>query len=157
MSNEKRNPLEILNGWLSALVVWFFGIFGMDKENKYVVWVIQFVKFNLVGLLNFVITTVIYSVLALTPVKPVAYAIGYGAGIVNSYICNKLWTFESAKSRVGKESVLFIVVCLAAYAVSQGLLLLLEAPLGNLAAYLVSTVVALAINYFGSKFVVFKR
>lgn len=157
---SKVNLLEKLNNLIEKIVVWFFGLFKVKSDNKYVVWIIQFVKFNIVGLLNFVITTVVYMALRNVPfVGPYAYAIGYGLGIVNSYICNKLWTFESKDSKTGKETVLFFVVSLLAYGLSQGAKILLENVLGvgDIVAYFVSLVLALAVNYFGSKFIVFKK
>ena len=155
-----KKLLSSINKIIETVVLWFFGLFGVDGGNKYVVWIIQFIKFNIVGLLNFLITTIVYFALRGLPyVGAYAYVIGYALGIVNSYICNKLWTFESKDTRTGKETALFLIVSLIALGLSQGVKYLLESSLGvgDIIAYFVSLLLALAINYFGSKFIVFKK
>lgn len=151
------NPIEKLNRLIEIVVTWFFGLFGVKPDSKPVAALIQFLKFNIVGVLNFLITTIVYSILVHTAIHPLAYAIGYTCGIVNSYICNKFWTFSSGDTKPLVESIKFFALCLAAYVASQATLLWLEPPIGRVAAYILSTVVALAINYLGSKFLVFKK
>lgn len=155
-----KKLLSSINKIIETVVIWFFGLFGVKKDNKYVVWIIQFIKFNIVGLLNFLITTIVYFALRGLPyVGTYAYAIGYALGIINSYVCNKLWTFESKGTKTGKETALFFAVSLAALGLSQGVKYLLENSLGvgDITAYFISLVLALAVNYFGSKFIVFKK
>lgn len=156
---SRFNLLDALNNFIQKIVIGFFKLFGVKSDNKYIVWIIQFIKFNIVGLLNFLITTIIYYALKNTGIGAYAYAIGYTVGIVNSYICNKMWTFSSEKKFTGKEVVLFLILSFFALGVSQGLKSLMENLLSfnDSLSYFISLIIALGINYFGSKFVVFKK
>ena len=59
--------------------------------------VVQFVKFGLVGVLNtalhFAVFYALYSLLGLYYL--LASTIGYVVGLINSYILNRNWTFQS--------------------------------------------------------------
>lgn len=72
--------------------------------------VIQFVKYALVGVMNTLVTLiVIYVTKSFLGIKPMgANAIGYGCGLVNSFIWNKTWVFRSRKD-FKREAVKFLV------------------------------------------------
>ncbi|SCD22796.1 MULTISPECIES: GtrA family protein [Brucella] len=83
--------------------------------------IIQFGRFGLVGLLNTFITLVIIAVLTWLGVSPfVANAIGYAAGLVNSYFGNMKWTFRSDGSWA--RSVRFLVSFAVCYCVNVAVL-----------------------------------
>lgn len=83
--------------------------------------IIQFLKYAIVGVINTVVTFVVIfitkSVMGINPL--VANAIGYVAGLINSFVWNKQWVFHSKKG-VGKEAVKFFI----GFAVCYGLQLL---------------------------------
>jgi len=80
-----------------------------DLKNSF--W--QFVKFNIVGILNTVVDFLVYT--ALTELLHLVYIpakiISYTCGVVNSYIFNTSWTFKKERNRDKKEMFLFLLVC----------------------------------------------
>lgn len=90
----------------------------------------------------------------------VSWVIAYAAGVTNSYIMNKLWTFESkGGNKTSTEMLQFVAVNLVSLAAtSLGLKYFIE-NLGidkNL-AQLPTIVISQFINYFGYKLWVFKK
>lgn len=64
--------------------------------------IIQFIKFNMVGLLNTAIDFAVFFLLIwLSTHYAVAQAVAYLAGMVNSYIWNKAFTFKASTAGVG--------------------------------------------------------
>lgn len=84
------------------------------RENKYV----QFVKYCTVGVLNTLITlAVIYLCKSFLDLNLyLSNAIGYIAGLANSFIFNKNWVFHS-KGRYRREAAVFIMGFLVCYAI----------------------------------------
>lgn len=132
----------------------------MKKETIDTFW--QFVKFNIVGVLNTAVGFGVYFLLTeLAGMNFVlAQTISYAAGIVNSYVWNTLWTFKKEQRRSAREMMLFVAVNLVSYAVSVGVLALfkdvLHVPyeLVNKAAASLSSAV---VNFAGNKLFVFNR
>lgn len=66
----------------------------------------QFFRYSVVGVLNFIISTLVLNVLArLThiyhgPWLFVFYAIAFTVTVTNSYLCNRSWTFKAKKGSV---------------------------------------------------------
>lgn len=92
---------------------------------------IQSVRYGTVGIINTLLTAVViwammhfvfrpesgkFSVTAIS----ISNAVGYIVGVINSYICNRLWTFKS-KNNWKPEAVRFVVVFLFCYAVQLAL------------------------------------
>ncbi|AIK43505.1 GtrA family protein [Brucella anthropi] len=78
---------------------------------------IQFGRFGLVGLLNTFITLLVIAVLTWLGASPfVANAIGYVAGLVNSYFGNMAWTFRSDSTWT--RSIRFLIAFGICYAVN---------------------------------------
>ncbi len=77
---------------------------------------IQFVKYACVGVLNTLVTLcVIYVCKVLFGVNPlVSNAIGYVAGVVNSFLWNKNWVFKTS-GHYTREAVGFLVGFLICY------------------------------------------
>jgi putative flippase GtrA len=72
----------------------------------------QFIRFALVGLMNTVIQYVFFILgfqVIHVPIL-VASSIGYLAGVVNSYFCNRFWTFQLQSRPRIDEFVRFAVV-----------------------------------------------
>lgn len=122
----------------------------------------RLIRFAIVGCINtgvdFLTFTLLHS--AFQTDKLICQAAGYSMGVANSFILNKLWTFEShgSKHESSRELLKFIVV----NAVSLGVSLLgLQILNGNLKinVYISKaavTVLAQAVNYLGYKLWVFK-
>jgi putative flippase GtrA len=80
----------------------------------------QFIKFSIVGVVNslvqFIVFLALYRILHLYYL--LASGIGYGAGMINSYLLNKHWTFMHRKKRTFGEIARFVIVNAAALAVN---------------------------------------
>ncbi len=118
----------------------------------------QAVKFGLVGVLNTALTLFIiwllYSVFKTNYYT--ANAIGYLAGFTNSFVLNKIWTFES-KGNVFTESLLFIFVFFLSYGVQVFVLWFCMSKLNF--SVVVSQGIAMCgytgVNFLGNKFITF--
>lgn len=83
----------------------------IDKEKT-----LQFIKYCIVGVLNTLITLgVIYLCKSLLGINDyVSNALGYICGVVNSFLCNKQWVFQS-KGEYRREAIRFVVGFLLCY------------------------------------------
>jgi len=88
---------------------------------------VQFVKFAVVGVLNSAIQYLVFLFLySFTGTQYLlASIIGYVAGMTNSYILNRRWTFESRNQKLFTELSRFVAVNLVSLGVNLGLLYLL--------------------------------
>ncbi|MRN55584.1 GtrA family protein [Paenibacillus monticola] len=121
--------------------------------------VIQFLKFNAVGLLNTLIDFAIFTLLnSLGLVYTLAQVISYSAGTANSFILNKKVTFRDS-DRGKKDSfdrmqlLKFIILNLIVLGISLLLMHLLTDKLGIqvLISKVLVTFVTVIINFFGSR------
>ncbi len=125
-------------------------------------WLVQAVKFGAVGILNTAIDVGLYFVLTrwlgLGGLPVVAKSISYSAGILNSFLWNKFWTFQS---RAGTWTTLipFILTALVGLGINTGMLQLclktLHMP--ELVALGLATLITLFWNFVISKFVIFRE
>lgn len=76
----------------------------------------QFLRFATVGMINTIITISIIFILSniFNIYYIISNVVGYVAGLINSFIMNKFWTFQS-KGNFLKESYWFFVVFLISY------------------------------------------
>lgn len=119
------------------------------------------IRFIIVGCINtgvdFFTFSILHSLFGLD--KMISQISGYSMGVVNSFILNKLWTFENKRSKVNTTNQLirFIAVNLISLVVSLlGLKLLNEAYGINIyISKLIITGMAQAVNYAGYKLWVF--
>ena len=147
-----------------------------EKKNKGFV---QLIKFGLIGVLNTLIDLVVTMALnAVFGIYYLAKIVGYACGVLNSYVCNSRWTFkEEHKKNDAREMVLFLVVNV----VTLGLSLLLQWVFrdklhldswwigfagdnwltnivnGERFCLLISSGIALIVNFVGNKLFVFKK
>jgi putative flippase GtrA len=88
---------------------------------------VQFIKFAIVGVLNSAIQYLVF--LFLYSLGGTQYLlasiIGYVAGMINSYILNRKWTFGSRNQQLLTELGRFVAVNLISLGVNLGLLYLL--------------------------------
>lgn len=118
----------------------------------------QFIRYCVVGLINTLVTLgVIFVCMKLFKISYVySNAIGYIAGVINSYVLNKLWTFNSSNS-VAKEFVRFVAVFIICYGIQLVVLLLmtelldLQVELSQVIAIFVYTL----INFLANKYFVY--
>ena len=84
----------------------------LDKRQT----LIQFTKYAMVGVMNTLVTLILIFIFkTLFGVNEyVSNAIGYVGGLINSFIWNKTWVFQS-KRGVGREAIKFIVGFLICY------------------------------------------
>ena len=132
----------------------------MDKLKKLFK---QAVKFGLVGVLNTLIDYAVYSLLLLIPFIGEHYVIaqvaGYCAGLGNSLILNKKWTFAQKERVSRRQLVTFLAVNLAALGVSTAVLVVTQEwlGLGRYVGKIVATVFSMTVNFLGNKIMVFKE
>jgi putative flippase GtrA len=125
-------------------------------NNTYLV---QGSRFVLVGILNGIIglgTT--YAAYNLFNVPyPLANVLGYTLGLINSFILNKKWTFQSKKDPK-KEIILFLLIFGVSYSLNLGSvvvsveLLHLDPNLAQLVGVFFYT----SSNFFGNKLLTFR-
>lgn len=101
----------------------------MEKKSRFAIFktLVQMVKFGLVGVANTAITlSVIFLLTKFFSVPYVAAnAVGYIAGLTNSYLMNRIWTFRSKGSYAG-EGFRFILVFFFCYLMQLGALVLMK-------------------------------
>jgi len=89
------------------------------------------------------------------PVVDAGFAnfVGYLAGMVNSFVLNKRWTFE-AGGRTALQARRFVVLNLAGLSVSTSLILVFVDVLGMpyLPVWIATTALVMILNFFGNKY-----
>lgn len=140
---------------------------------------IQFIKFNLVGVLNTLVDFIVFQLLNLLLGWPayISQVISYSCGVANSYIFNSRWTFRETRQKSVREVVLFIAVNLVSLGVSLGVMWLMKNVFGvtnawaaeripafaqsfvtgDTVAKLIATVFSVIVNYIGNRLFVFNR
>lgn len=116
-------------------------------------------KYALIGVMNTGVDYAVFCVLVYAAGLGSAWAqtISYGTAIANSYLLNRVWTFQVKKRRQIGDIVRFIVVNVLSFAAATTVLLGLEqAGLEAAIAKAFSVGVSLVVNYAGYKFWVFR-
>ncbi|WP_138755422.1 GtrA family protein [Paenibacillus sinopodophylli] len=121
--------------------------------------IIQFLTFNAVGLINTAIDFLIFTLLVWFGVfYLIAQIIGYGAGMINSYVLNSRYTFQkdhtlaSNKQKMSR-GIKFTVWNVTLLGISLLLLTILTGwwGLNEVVAKAIVTVITLGLNFYGSK------
>ena len=116
-------------------------------------------RFLLVGCANFVVSSaVFYLTYRYWPLGrfggqgAVANVFAYGAGMINSFVLNRTWTFR-AKGEVVVHAARFIAINIATLVFSTAVVFVLVDRLDypGLAVWLPLTVVVLVLHYLGMK------
>ncbi len=82
----------------------------------------QLAKYGLVGILNTAITFVVIAILSAFGIDPyLSNAIGFAAGLLNSYFMNKTFTFKGAHRSSG-DAIKFLSAFFIAYMINIGVL-----------------------------------
>lgn len=119
------------------------------------------IRFGCVGCLNtmfdFGVFSLLNSFFGINYV--ISQIVSYFSGTLNSYLCNKFWTFNDTKTnkKTRKEIIQFIVVNSASLGVSLiGLSILMkDNSLNPLFAKIIAMVLAQVVNFLGYRFWVF--
>jgi putative flippase GtrA len=120
----------------------------------------QFLRFGVVGVLNTATSYLMIRALAGVAGLPVASAIGYAAGVVQSFVLNRVWTFRTTRPtgnhRVAGEALRFLAVNL----VCGGLFTLVTATaaphIGLLAATVAGVALVTPLGFILNRFIVFR-
>ena len=119
---------------------------------------IQLFRFAVVGIINLSITYLFfYFFILLNYNYFVSATIGYVAGMINSYVLNKMWTFNVIVTDINQIKRFMIVYC-SSYFVNIFLLYILIETI-NLTAEcseIISIIIAACGNYIGLKYYGFK-
>ncbi len=115
------------------------------------------IKYGAVGVANTAITIVGFFLLRQAGVGiDVANFVAYAAGVLNSFLCNKLWVFRSHGGHWGREALLFLIGALVCWAlqwlVLRGLLLYLSEDV----AFILGMGFYTAAYYLFNRFLTFK-
>ncbi len=120
----------------------------------------RLLKFGVTGVANTLVDVGVYSLLSVALGVNVFFGqcCGYAAGMLNSYLINRKWTFQTSHRFFSLQLVRFIITNLAVLAVS---LLLLKVSMdffgmGKLVAKLATTCITLVLNFIISRLWVFR-
>jgi putative flippase GtrA len=126
-------------------------------------WIEQGIKFLLVGLMNTSIDLGLYYLLtryiaAFAEASVLAKGVSYAAGVINSYLWNRSWTFRS-EDRSWRTFAPFALTNLIGMAINSGALWfgMQSLSLSETGGLLLATALAFVWNFSISKFLVFKR
>ena len=120
----------------------------------------QAIKYGVVGVINTLITAVVIWIMMklLGCSDVVSNVVGYIAGVLNSFIWNKKWTFKSTEKWIG-SAIRFGVVFGICYLLQLGLFVFVLNPYLAIDPYynqLIAMAFYTAINFVMNKFYTFK-
>ena len=124
-------------------------------------WLSQILKFTLVGMLNTLIDTGIYFVLTrwfgLGSMLVLAKGISFTIGMINSFIWNRNWTFNS-DTIIWRAATLFTFTQMVALGINAGIMALCLnfLHLSEIVSLGYATVVAFSWNFVITKVIVFR-
>ncbi|MBU8787312.1 MULTISPECIES: GtrA family protein [Bacillus] len=120
---------------------------------------VTLLRFGTVGIGNTLIDCGVFFLLtALNVPYLIAQVCSYTAGILNSYIWNRTWTFRVKEKVCGQEIIRFLIINLAA----SGIIFLLlyglqKAGLSLVSSKVTATVGGMVINFIGNRLWVFQE
>jgi putative flippase GtrA len=121
----------------------------------------RLVRFVIVGGINTLITLgIFYFLYNLMQINYlIASIVGYGIGIISSYIWNKLWTFESKSTAIGFEFSKFATLSLTGLVLNALMMAVFVKAFGimPLVAQLITIALIFILNFLGSSYWVFKN
>lgn len=136
----------------------------MDSENpirKYlnpVEW-IRFIKFGATGILNTLVDYLLFALLAQVFMLNVYFSqvCGYLAGMLNSYLINRRWTFQTKQNFFSLQFFKFILSNLFVLVISVFLLkFFLDFSIPVLLAKLFTVCITMGVNFLISRLWVFR-
>lgn len=122
--------------------------------------ILCFSRFLFVGIINTLVTYIVYFVLRYFCVIPeLCNAIGYIAGVINSFIWNKKWVFKTKGTDVRKEMLGFALVFVVCYGIQFFVftILLYQFVWNEYIVQLLSMCMYTLLNYVLNKFISFRQ
>ena len=120
----------------------------------------QFLRFGLVGVANTTTSYLIIRMLADPAGVPLASAVGYGAGVAQSFLLNRFWTFSATRSqaqgRWRSEALRFIAVNIVCGGLFTVINTVAVPHLGLLAATLAGVALVTPLGFILNRFIVFR-
>ncbi|HHT66211.1 MAG: GtrA family protein [Caldicoprobacterales bacterium] len=120
----------------------------------------QLMKFGLVGFLNTGVDFLVFTLLTMAfgLHAAVSHVISYSCGVINSFLLNRFWTFQKKGRSRPAQFVKFVLVNLVSLGLSTLVLNLLEtrAGLSVYPAKIGAVLCSMAVNFAGSKMIVFR-
>ncbi|WEK53406.1 MAG: GtrA family protein [Candidatus Cohnella colombiensis] len=123
---------------------------------------LKLIKYGLVGAMNTGVDFIVFCILV--------YGVGWGtvgaqvlaysAGLMNSYLLNRYWTFRTThtQSKQSKQIIRFVVVNAISFASATLVLLALEQwGIHTVVAKMLSIAASLVLNYVGYRLWVFRK
>lgn len=126
----------------------------------------QVVRFGMVGVLNTLVDFGLFNVLYHFVGLPLlaANSLGVAAGIANSFIWNKHWTFSAGgRSRLRHEVITFALISIIGLLLNNAGLHVLTSLTGNMgvvalnAQKLVASVISMTWNFLGYRLIAFRH
>jgi len=112
-------------------------------------------RFAAVGVLNTAIDLGLFALLYMGAGLPllIANSLSYGAGIANSFLWNKFWTFRETRSqgRLKRQVPLFVAINLVGLGLSNATIWLLAPLMPAIAAKVAAVGATFAWNYWASR------
>lgn len=122
---------------------------------------VQFMRFALTGILNTLVHMAVFMLLYRLAGMPVlaASALGYAAGVINSFVINRRWTFGVRGDGATTEFAKFLVVNLVSMTINLVLLQLLvdRHAMNPELAQVIAIAAALVVNYSGNRWWTFRQ
>ncbi|MEC0369746.1 GtrA family protein [Paenibacillus chibensis] len=116
----------------------------------------RFIRFGIVGVSNTLVDFIVFFLVHSLLGSIVGQIVSYAAGMLNSYILNRRWTFGQKHARDYGQMLRFIAVNAVIAAGTALLLSLMDKHLPLVAAKLLVTAAGVFINYFVSRTWVFR-
>lgn len=120
----------------------------------------QFMRFGLVGAANTALTTGLVWLLAPRLGVTVASAVGYAAGVLQSFVLNRIWTFGNTRTagsgRWAGEAARFVLVNIGCGALFSGVTTLAAPHIGLLAATVAGVALVTPVGFILNRLVVFR-
>ena len=120
----------------------------------------QFLRFGLVGVVNTATSYLVIRLLADPAGLALASAFGYAAGVAQSFLLNRFWTFSTTRpansGRWGGEALRFIAVNIACGGLFTAANTAAAPHIGLLAATLVGVALVTPLGFILNRFIVFR-
>ena len=120
----------------------------------------QAIKYGVIGMSNTLITMVVIWIMMKTFGLPegLSNITGYVAGLVNSYVWNRQWTFRGSETTFWRGVMRFAIAFGVCYALQYGLVLALNRhlPIDHYYNHLIGMVFYTFLNFLMNKFLTFR-
>lgn len=129
--------------------------------NKHKLHIWHFAKFQVVGVINFLVDYGVFSLLTLAVGMGSVSAniISYTCGIINSFVLNRYWTFKIKLGFFSLHFVKFVLVNLVSLGINTLAVYILKDlyMLPGFWAKLAATAFSFTVNFAGNKLLVFRE